>query len=160
MSWCAADVFDIHGDIQVPMQWGMMTDESNVPVVYPDDDPRGIRSLIPAGPDGEVSASPIELQEGEEWRSYPPVPEHPKDGGVYYERETEQMPITPPPQVPRRSLPPAREYEPDSMELPPPVQATQPQADPLPSGVERMRRAPVREAPQPNWPESNEGGRR
>lgn len=160
MSWCAADVFDIHGDIQVPMQWGMMTDESNVPVIYPDDDPRGTRSLLPAGPEGEGSAGPIELQEGEEWRSYPPVPEHPKEGGVYYERETGQVPITPPPQVPRRSLPPAREYEPDPMELPSPVQATPPQTNPLPSGVEGTRRAPVREAPQPNWPESNEGGRR
>jgi hypothetical protein len=88
------------------------------------------------------------------------VPEHPQEGGVYYERETGQVPITPPPQVPRRSLPPARVIEPDTQELPPPVESTLPQTDPLPSGVEGTRRAPVREAPRPNWPESNEGGRR
>ena len=48
MSWCAADVFDVHGDIHMSAGWNQsIPTEGNWEVVYPDVDPRGASSRRP-----------------------------------------------------------------------------------------------------------------
>lgn len=66
MSWCEADIFDLHGDV-FP-QTGFMSqlvDDEECSLVYPDADPRGgIDSLNPSGiPAPETMNAPPTLQE-------------------------------------------------------------------------------------------------
>jgi type II secretion system protein D len=47
MSWCCADVHAIHGQAGLCTVPGCSLCESNVPIVYPDFDPRGQQHLVP-----------------------------------------------------------------------------------------------------------------
>ncbi len=49
MSWCAADVFEVHGDIHMSAGWNQsIPSEGDWEIVYPDVDPRGTSSRRPA----------------------------------------------------------------------------------------------------------------
>ena len=41
MSWCAADIYEIHGDIDAPFTLSPVADEPDAEVIYPHTDPRG-----------------------------------------------------------------------------------------------------------------------
>ena len=62
MSWCAADIYEIHGDVGAAYEPGVVNDR-DTEVIYPDLNPRGIPAtppepdaeLEPALPNGEMS---------------------------------------------------------------------------------------------------------
>lgn len=62
MSWCAADVYDLYGDIGMDFQPNLSTPRAgaDTEVIYPDVDPRGEQTQTPAGSDsrGRAPAQP------------------------------------------------------------------------------------------------------
>lgn len=58
MHWCAADVHAIHGDPEFCRRGECPTCNEQMPVVYPDLDPRGLQNLpVPAG------AAPVDAED-------------------------------------------------------------------------------------------------
>jgi hypothetical protein len=59
MSWCAADVVNIHGDINLAPQPGsVVPDEGAWEVIYPDIDPRGEAPRYQQSQPGVVEPAP------------------------------------------------------------------------------------------------------
>lgn len=106
MSWCEADVFEIHGDVfpRTGMLQDWREDPSDCPVVYPDSDPRGsldstleiANPAMPEGfvPDSETVVPPVRGVEAN------PTSSKPAAGLLRLPRTLPAPSVQPAPQVP------------------------------------------------------------
>jgi type II secretion system protein D len=87
MNWCAADVYDLYGDAGISFQTNLSlpTDDLNTEVIYPDQNPRGESTPVPAESQSEPSLQGLPEPDGRgvepgRWPSN--VPQLPPNAGT------------------------------------------------------------------------------